>query len=105
MDDGDGRRLEPRWCRCRSRMLWMVRFRIPVEIVALAATAVGLLLAAPTDAWAYIDPGSGSMAYQVLLAGALAAGFLFRRLWARVKTWFGSRGMPRPPVNNDRDVS
>jgi hypothetical protein len=28
---------------------------------------------------AYIDPGSGSMLLQVLLAGALSAPFLFRR--------------------------
>jgi hypothetical protein len=29
---------------------------------------------------AYIDPGSGSMLLQVLLAGALAIPFFFRRL-------------------------
>jgi hypothetical protein len=38
---------------------------------------------------AYIDPGSGSMLLQVLLAGALAIPFFFRRLigdaWARVR--------------------
>jgi hypothetical protein len=38
---------------------------------------------------AYIDPGSGSLLLQVLLAGALAIPFFFRRVigdaWARVR--------------------
>lgn len=38
---------------------------------------------------AYIDPGSGSMLIQVLLAGALAVPFFFRRVigdaWHRVR--------------------
>lgn len=38
---------------------------------------------------AYIDPGSGSMLIQVLVAGALAIPFFFRRVigdaWARVR--------------------
>ena len=29
--------------------------------------------------WAYIDPGVGSMALQVVVASMLAAGFAFRR--------------------------
>ena len=79
---------------------------IPFKAVVLVAMAAGLLLAATIDAWAYIEPGSGSMAYHVLLALLLAAGFLFRRSWARIRTWFGSHGkpQPQPPVNNARDV-
>lgn len=72
-------------------MLPVVRSRIAFTIVAPTATAAGLLLATPMNAWAYIDPGSGSMAYQVLLAGLLAAGFLFRKAWARTRKWFESR--------------
>ncbi|HEX7196941.1 MAG TPA: hypothetical protein VF364_08930 [Candidatus Limnocylindria bacterium] len=38
---------------------------------------------------AYIDPGSGSMLLQVLLAGALAIPFFFRRVigdaWSKVR--------------------
>lgn len=44
---------------------------------------------------AYIDPGSGSMLLQVLLAGALAIPFFFRRVisdgWHRLR---GSREEP-----------
>ena len=39
--------------------------------------------------WAYIDPGSGSMLLQVILAGILAVPFFFRRVigdaWHRVR--------------------
>ena len=39
--------------------------------------------------WAYIDPGSGSMLLQVILAGVLAVPFFFRRtisdVWHRVR--------------------
>jgi len=32
--------------------------------------------------WAYLDPGSGSLALQILLAGLLSAGFCLRT-WVR----------------------
>ena len=45
--------------------------------------------------WAYIDPGSGSMLVQVILAGILAVPFFFRRtigdVWHRVR---GGDGKP-----------
>ena len=51
---------------------------------ALALLIVALALI-PRDAHAYIDPGSGSMVYQVLLTGVLAGAFAIRRavLWIR----------------------
>ena len=42
----------------------------------------------------YIDPGSGSMLLQVILAGALAIPFFFRRVIA--DTWHKVRGGDRP---------
>lgn len=65
--------------------------------------AGGLLLATPALAWAYIDPGSGSMAYQVLLAGALAAGFVVRRSWSRIKAWLHPRGKAQAPADDSRE--
>ena len=48
----------------------------------------------------YIDPGSGSMLLQVILAGALAVPFFFRRVisdaWHRVRgTKRGDTGVER----------
>jgi len=46
---------------------------------------------------AYIDPGSGSMLLQVLLAGVLAVPFFFRRMisdgWHRIR---GDRTVVKP---------
>jgi hypothetical protein len=42
---------------------------------------------------AYIDPGSGSMLLQVILAGVLAVPFFFRRVIA--DTWHRVRGGDR----------
>jgi hypothetical protein len=59
---------------------------------------------------AYIDPGSGSLLLQMLLAAALSVSFLFRRTiagaWERVRG-VRSRGssVPRaqdPPDRSDR---
>jgi hypothetical protein len=36
----------------------------------------------------YIDPGSGSYLLQMIIAGALAAVFYFKRGWLKVKSYF-----------------
>lgn len=38
----------------------------------------------PANAHAYLDPGTGSLIYQTVLALALGVGFVFRRFWARI---------------------
>jgi hypothetical protein len=36
----------------------------------------------------YIDPGSGSFLFQLLIAGFLAVSFYFRRIRAVLTSWF-----------------
>ena len=52
----------------------------------------------------YIDPGSGSMLLQVILAGLLAVPFFFRRVisdaWHRVR---GERPNEAGPAHEDDD--
>jgi hypothetical protein len=48
---------------------------------------------------AYIDPGSGSMLLQVLLAGLLAVPFFFRRVIG--DTWHRVRGTRNEPKSTD----
>jgi hypothetical protein len=55
---------------------------------------------------AYIDPGSGSMLLQVLLASALAVPFFFRRVisdgWHRIR---GDRAEPVKPSRGGEDAT
>jgi len=57
--------------------------------------ALAILLVTPVDAWAYVDPGTGSYLFQVLIAGGLAATYTFRRYWDALKS--AVQGKPRDP--------
>ena len=37
---------------------------------------------------AYLDPGTGSMVLQILIAGGLSGLFFLRNSWASVRCWF-----------------
>jgi hypothetical protein len=58
---------------------WLAR------IIALAALIV---IVRPTDAWAYIDPSTGSYLLQMLLAGIVAAALAIRIFWTNLKLFF-----------------
>lgn len=51
--------------------------------LALAALALGA-----RPAHAYLDPGSGSFIYQILIASVLGAGFAIRMYWRKLKGLF-----------------
>ena len=61
-----------------------------------------LLLALPLDAAAYIDPGTGSLILQGLIAAFAAAAFVIRGYWYRIKALFrrkdgpAATGRPQP---------
>ena len=38
----------------------------------------------------YLDPGSGSILIQLVVAALLGAGLFFRSQWAKIKTMFGN---------------
>ena len=50
-------------------------------LLALAA----LVLLTPTDAHAYLDPGTGSYVLQMIIAGLLGAAFAVKLSWLRIK--------------------
>jgi hypothetical protein len=65
---------------------------------ALRATVPLLLVLfalAPSPAWAYIDPGTGSFLFQVVAATLIGGLFFVRTSWQRIreriKRLFGSR--------------
>lgn len=50
-------------------------------------TSIGIGLLSAANAHAYIDPGTGSMALQMLIGGVLAALFAVKTYWYRFKQW------------------
>ncbi|HIF02591.1 MAG TPA: hypothetical protein EYQ84_04480 [Nitrospinaceae bacterium] len=46
------------------------------------------VLFVPGKAWAYLDPGTGSMILQGLIAGLMGALFTIKIYWARIKNFF-----------------
>lgn len=50
-------------------------------MIVAAALLLSVSLILPDKAYAYIDPGSGSYIFQLLIAFALGAIFAFGRFW------------------------
>ena len=55
---------------------------ITLEIFGLA---VAVLLLTPSNAWAYIDPGTGSYLFQLTAAAFFAGAYTVRRYWQTLK--------------------
>ena len=73
----------------------MPRFLVPALLVGAAA------LAAPNDAWAYLDAGTGSYLFQLAVAGLFAGMMTLKIYWMRIKLWFSARKAPPPPATDD----
>ena len=65
----------------------------------LVALTLALICVTPSDAWAYIDPGSGSYLFQLAAAALLAAVYTIRRQWyALLSALRGRAGTAHGPV-------
>ena len=53
---------------------------------AIVLPVVAAVLVTPTEAWAYVDPGTGSYLFQLAVAGALAGLYTLRMYWQSVKS-------------------
>ena len=66
-----------------------VNLSLASRAVTLALQATAIVLVSLLPAYAYLDPGTGSIIIQSLIA-ALAAGFyIIKMYWYRLKTVFG----------------
>lgn len=50
---------------------------------------IAMLASFSTSAFAYLDPGTGSMILQGLIAGIAVAGFTIKTYWYRLRSLFG----------------
>lgn len=68
----------------------MVRFTSPNEmrnvLIVLSWASIAALY--PSTSHAYLDPGTGSYSFQMLLAIGLAAAFIIKLNWKRLKSKF-----------------
>ncbi|MDH5776406.1 MAG: hypothetical protein OEZ57_16005 [Nitrospirota bacterium] len=46
------------------------------------------------EAWAYLDPGTGSMVLQLLLGGVAGAVVVVKLYWEKVKNFFSREKLP-----------
>ena len=63
---------------------------------------VFIALVAPDSASAYVDPGTGSYVFQILIAGILSAAVSARVFWSHVKSFF-ARLLGRPNNIGDHE--
>jgi hypothetical protein len=72
-----------------------MKVKLPPSLLTTGArVALGaVLFAQPAHAFAYTDPGSGALLWQLLLSGMLGATFYFRR----ILNWFTSRKNKKAP--------
>jgi len=51
----------------------------------------------------YLDPGSGSILFQLIVAAILGTGVLIRSQWTRIKKWFGVKNDTDEQTENDEE--
>jgi hypothetical protein len=68
-------------------------------VVVAAMTAALALLAIPAEA--YLDPGTGSYVFQMVVAAIVSGGFVVRAYWHKLRGLFTRRDRSRPPSAPD----
>lgn len=59
--------------------------------IGLVMTTLAVLLATPSRAEAYLDPGTGSMVFQIAIGSALAAIATGKIYWRRIQSMLQGR--------------
>ncbi len=62
----------------------------PVKVLLGLFCALAVLLMTPTTAHAYLDPGTGSQVFQLLLAAFVGISFTAKMFWNQIVDFFTS---------------
>lgn len=62
--------------------------RLPQQTQACLFLVVAILIGTTSEAYAYIDPGYGSLLWQLAVAGFVGVAFYYRHFVARLRSWF-----------------
>jgi hypothetical protein len=65
---------------------------------------LGLLLLLSQKAFAYLDPGNGSMLLQLLLGGAAGVGVLGKYFWRNIATFFSFKKKDVLKPSSDKEM-
>ncbi len=68
--------------------------------MTLGFLLVGIFLASPQAALAYLDPGTGSFIFQIIIASLLAVAVSFKKVWL----WFGKFFKKNKRLEDNKDV-
>ena len=67
--------------------------------------AVGLMvvwaLSAPGRAWAYLDPGTGSYLFQILIAALVGGLFAVKLFWGKIAAFFSGLFGKKPTTDSE----
>jgi hypothetical protein len=71
----------------------------------IIALTMATLLFSTQNAYAYLDPGTGSILLQGLIGGIAGGLFAARLYWGKLKSYFGRSGSPadQPIQGPDQD--
>ena len=72
-------------------------------ILTTTVVAMLILLALTADAYAYLDPGTGSFILQMLIAGAVGMFSAVIIYWRKLKSLFTRRSDEAPSQENEDD--
>ena len=71
------------------------------NLIVVATLSLVLQALAVGRAHAYLDPGSGSFIFQMVVAGLLSAGVALKLYWTKVKRLFSSSSEKLDPDADD----
>lgn len=58
----------------------------------------------PSDVHAYLDPGTGSMVFQAVVAGLAAAAYAVGAYWGKIRLLFSRRGTASPVERHEEQA-
>lgn len=73
------------------------------SLISMLGLALLISLAFPRDAFAYLDPGSGSLIFQTIVATLAGVAYGVRVYWHRITGWFGRRAPQEPAAPSESE--
>lgn len=73
------------------------------RVIHVLSLSVLIALLFPRDAFAYLDPGSGSLIFQTIVATLAGAAYAVRLYWHRIRSWFSREPQASQPAVTDVD--